>query len=88
MKKSKIREMIKEEIEKLNEAHWHPKDNILDNITFEELITTVESNEKIIDEKSITKVFDDLMKAKISEAKFSFKQNKNTILKYINSENF
>ena len=63
MKKSEIREMIREEVKKLNEAHWHPKDNILDNITFEELITTVESNEKIIDEKSITKVFDDLMKA-------------------------
>ena len=84
MKKSEIREMIREEL--LRESHWHPKDNILDDITFEELITTFESNEKTIDEKSITKVFNELMKGKVSEAKFTFKKNIGEILKYMNAE--
>ena len=88
MKKSEIREMIREEVKKLSEAHWNPKDNILNDITFEELITTIESNEKTIDEKNITKVFNDLMKIKVSDAKYVFKKNISEIIKYIDAENF
>jgi len=85
MKKSEIREMIVEEI--LKESHWRPEDNILDDITFEELMTTLESNEKTIDEKSITKVFNELMKSKVSEAKYTFKKNMGKILSFMDAEN-
>jgi DNA gyrase/topoisomerase IV subunit B len=88
MKKSELRQIIREEVRDLNEAHFRPEDNILDDITFDELITTVEGNEKSIDERSVTRVFNELMKSKINEAKYVFKKNIKEIIKYINAEDF
>ena len=44
-------------------AGFHPKDDLLRGITFEELIDTVYSNEQTRDEKAVKKVFEELLKS-------------------------
>lgn len=51
---------------------WHPGDNLLDGITFQELIDTVISNEKTINYTNIYRVFNDLMNLKIKDARYTF----------------
>lgn len=82
MKTSELKQMIREEYQKLNEASkFSLKDDILSGITFEELVQTIESNEKNYDEKTIKKVFDEILKMKLDDAKYVLKQNIETIKK-------
>ena len=50
-------------------AGYNLMDNILDEITIEELQTIVHSNVKDINYKTIMKEFDTLLKSKIADAK-------------------
>jgi hypothetical protein len=47
------------------------QDSILNGITIEELIDTVHSNEKVINEESVLKVFNEIFKANVESAQFS-----------------
>jgi len=57
------------------------KDSILDSIDFEELIEMVQCNEKIINEFTITKCYNELLEMKLENAKEMFKSNMENILK-------
>ncbi|MBC8388803.1 MAG: hypothetical protein H8E13_12235 [Actinobacteria bacterium] len=85
MKKFELRKLIKEEYQKLNEvSKLSLKDDILSGITLEELIQTIESNEKIYNERAIKKVFEEILKIKIEDAKYVLKQNIAIIKKVLN----
>lgn len=71
---------------KINESkevseRFHAKDGLLQGFTYEELIDTVYSNEPVKDAKSVQKVFDEILKAQVSEAKSELKSNMKEILK-------
>lgn len=61
---------------KLVFAGYHLKDNILDDITVEELQEVVYSNipNEKIDERSVKREFESLLKTKINDAKFVAKK--------------
>ena len=54
--------------------------SLLDGIDFDELITTVYSNEKIINKETIEKVFNEILNAKIHDARYLLKENMSNIL--------
>jgi len=80
MKKSELRKIVREEL--LNEF-FHPDDDLLKGITFQELIDTVYSNEKVVDEKSVWKVFNELVKVKLEDAKSELKSDIKQVIKEI-----
>ncbi len=53
--------------------HWHPEDNLLDAMTFQELIITVKCNEPGRSRKTIERVFNEILAAKVRDAKEMFK---------------
>lgn len=57
-------------------------DNILNNITFDELITTCQCNLKEITEQEIIKQFDNILKMNLKDAKYKLIEN----IKYIKKE--
>lgn len=60
---------------------FHPKDALLKAISFEELIETVQANEPEINEKSIMKVYNELLKERLSDASYDLKKNMKQIIK-------
>ncbi|MFW6024957.1 MAG: hypothetical protein ACOCRX_01310 [Candidatus Woesearchaeota archaeon] len=58
-------------------------DNILDNITFEEVITTIQSNEKTINEDTIKRVFNEILEQKMQDAKHILEKNIGLIREHI-----
>jgi len=56
-------------------------DNILDDITFDELITTIQCNELKVTEAVIKRVFNELLESKIHDAKYMLNSNIDFILK-------
>lgn len=60
---------------------FHTKDNILDGFTYEDLIDAIKSNEAIIDKQTIEKVFNEILKEQIKNAKEMLKHNIDNILK-------
>ena len=67
-------------------AGFHPKDDLLRGITFEELIDTVYSNEQTRDEKAVKKVFEELLKASVAEARSELRRNLKEIVKSADQE--
>lgn len=61
--------------------YFHEKDSLLSEITFEDVIITAQSNESVIDEKSITRVFNEILKQRIEDAKIEFRQNVKQLVK-------
>ena len=54
---------------------FHPKDDLLGAITFEELITTIQSNEPEVSPRTAEKVFKELLAARVKDAQYEFKRN-------------
>jgi hypothetical protein len=76
-----IKELLNE---KLNiRESVHQKDDLLSGITFEDLIIAVESNEKEINKSTITKVYNELLKANMKDAQFELNKNMDWIIKKI-----
>lgn len=86
--KQKIEKIIGPLIKKtlLKEAAFpfHQDDWLFRGFTFEELITTVESNESTINEQTITKVFNEIMKNALLDAKSELREKMPLILKELN----
>ena len=64
----------------LREGRFHEEDDLFRGITFKELIITLQSNEKVIDEKSVYKVFKEIMDYRMEDAKDVLKDNMKEIL--------
>ena len=80
-----FRDRIKETT--TNESnHWNEYDNLLRNITYDELITTVLSNEKVIDEDTVRKVFNDLLIMAKNDALEDLKINLKSITQKIKEQ--
>ena len=75
---------INNKIYKYLTEEYHYMDNLLDDITFEELLTQVYSNvpQEKIDTKTVMKEFESLLKGKIKDAKFEIKKAAPQIVKY------
>lgn len=56
-------------------------DSILDGITFDDLITTIQSNEQTIDEATVTRVYNEIPQAQLRDAMFILQKNMKFILK-------
>lgn len=72
----KLQKFLDEGPYKLVFAGFHLKDNILDEMTVEELQETVYSNipNDKIDERSVQKEFESMLKTKIRDARFVAKK--------------
>lgn len=55
-------------------------DSILDGITFDDLIVTLQSNERVIDEEAVVRVFEDIVRANLKDARYVLKNNIKFIL--------
>jgi hypothetical protein len=79
--KELLEQIQNEKQESLNEAFtMHVKDELLEGFSFETLIDTVSSNESNIDAKSVTKVFNEMLKLAVDDAKFELKKNLKAIV--------
>ena len=58
-----------------------PKDEILGGIDVGELVDTVSSNEKEVNEKSVMKVYNEILKFRLDDAKAVLKKNMKDIIK-------
>lgn len=56
-------------------------DSILDGITFDDLITTIQSNEPVIDEMTVTRVYNEILQAQLRDAVYVLQKNMKFILK-------
>lgn len=65
----------------LKESHFNENDWLFTGITFDDLITAVESNEPDINESVINRVFNELMKSNLEDAKYDLKQKMPYLLK-------
>jgi len=65
----------------VNENTPHTKDDLLRGITFEDLITAVQSNEPVINEKSIKKVLYEMIKENVADAEAELKEKMEWIIK-------
>ena len=74
----KVKSIIKKQ---LSESFFHESDWLFRGFTFEDLITTLESNESEINPQVVTKVFNELYKANYQDALYELKQNMNLIIK-------
>lgn len=63
----------------------HIKDDLLAGITFEELIITLQSNEPEINEKVVQRVFSELVKDAVENAKEELRYNMQMIIKQANA---
>jgi CMP-2-keto-3-deoxyoctulosonic acid synthetase len=62
------------------EERFHPKDDLLIGLTFDDLIVAVQSNEPVINEASVKKTFETLVKEIISDARYELKTNMKQII--------
>ena len=63
-----------------NDITFSEHDSLLDGITFEDLIITLQSNEKVIDEEAVKRVFEDLVRANLKDARFLLKEKMQFII--------
>lgn len=71
----KLKSLIKEN------TMFSTQDDLLRGITFEDLITAVESNEKVYIEGTVKKVFDEMLQTNLQDAHALLKANMRNILK-------
>ena len=55
-------------------------DNLLQGFSFQELIDTISCNEKIINEESATKVFNEILSMQLHDAKFLLQEHMQEII--------
>jgi hypothetical protein len=55
-------------------------DSIISGITFDDLITTLQCNEQTIDKAAVTRVFNEILKIQMADAREILKQNMDFIL--------
>lgn len=83
--KTKLKKLVSEEYASLmREAgpnDFHQMDNLLRGFTFEELITTLQSNEREINPQVVTRVFNELVKDCLEEARHELKTRMKEIIK-------
>lgn len=58
-------------------------DRLMDSVTYDDLLTAVESNERVIDEKVITRVFNELLSINIEDARYELKRKMSDMLDYL-----
>jgi hypothetical protein len=58
----------------------HPKDNILDPITFEDIILALHHNEQVIDRKAIRKVVKEIIDIRIQDLNYLINNNISEII--------
>lgn len=63
-----------------NDITFSEHDSLLDGITFEDLIITLQSNEKVIDEEAVKRVFEDLVWTNLKDARFLLKEKMQFII--------
>ena len=63
---NKLRKMVREV---LNEDMFHPKDTLMHGITYEDLIDTVFSNEQVRDERTVRRVFEEMIRDNATNAR-------------------
>lgn len=59
------------------------QDSILDGITIDDIITATLSNEKEITEATVTKVFNEILKIQLTDAKFMLNKHMQDIIKEV-----
>lgn len=59
------------------------QDSILDGITFDDVITATLSNEQELNEKTVTKVFNEILQTQLEDAKFMLKKHMQDIIKEV-----
>jgi hypothetical protein len=74
----KVKSIIKKQ---LTESFFHESDWLFRGFTFEDLITTLESNESEINPQVVMKVFKELHKDNYEDALHGLKQQMNFIIK-------
>ena len=77
----KIAEELVKIAKELTADNFHTKDDILRGITFEDLIIAVQSNEKIIDEDIVWKVYKAILRDNEEDARSELEDNMERILK-------
>lgn len=84
--KSKLRPIIESILKEASpQFPFNSHDWLLTGLTLEDLITAVQSNEPTIDERSVTKVFNELVKSTLEDARYELKQNMQKIIKIASS---
>jgi len=63
----------------LNES-FHMKDSVLDGFTFEDLITTIQTSEAKIDEKTVLRILEKVIKLDVAGARSVVKKEMKNIL--------
>jgi len=56
------------------------QDSILDGITIEDVITATLSNEQVINEATVTKVFNEILTTQLEDARFMLKKHMQDII--------
>jgi len=87
MKKINLEQIIKEEIDGVFKQYFVLEDDLLSGITFEELITAVESNEKEINEITVKKTFEEMVRTNLVDSKALLRSNMKSILKHLRKSN-
>jgi len=59
----------------------HETDNILDGITFDDVILALHSGERVIDEKAVKRVVQDIMESQMQDFEYILNNNMNEIIK-------
>ena len=75
-----IKEVLKES-SYMKDSFFHPKDDLLRGVTFEELIDTVYSNEKTITPDVVKRVYREILRSNTHDAEVELKDNMEKILK-------
>lgn len=61
------------------------QDSILDGITIDDVITATLSNEKVITEATVTKVFNEILSTQIEDARFMLERHMQDIINEVNN---
>ena len=64
----------------------YPEDNILDGITFQELITTVHCNCKTVTPKAVLQEFETILAIRMEDARFILRNNLSEIMQNAGKE--
>jgi len=64
-----------------NKFPFHVLDDLLSGFTHDDLVTAILSNESVITEQAIKKVFNEMLQQQINDAKATLKANMQEVLK-------
>lgn len=62
---------------------FHSKDSLLDGFSYEDLITAVQSNETEVNERTVIKVFDEILQSQLTDARELLISNMDNIIKEV-----